>query len=28
MPAFGDTISDEEIDQLFAYVAWMRNNPR
>jgi mono/diheme cytochrome c family protein len=28
MPAFGDTISDEEIDQLFAYVAWMRDNPR
>lgn len=28
MPAFGDVISDEEIDQLFAYVLWVRDNPR
>jgi mono/diheme cytochrome c family protein len=28
MPAFGDLISDEEIDQLYAYVQWVRANPR
>lgn len=28
MPAFGDLISDEEIDQLLAYVEWVRSNPR
>ena len=28
MPAFGDVISDEEIDQLLRYVEWVRSNPR
>jgi mono/diheme cytochrome c family protein len=28
MPAYSDLISDEEIDQLLAFVEWMRANPR
>jgi mono/diheme cytochrome c family protein len=28
MPAYGDAITDEELDQLLAYVAWVRDNPR
>lgn len=28
MPAFGELISDQEIDQLLAYVEWVRSNPR
>lgn len=28
MPAFGDVLSDEEIDHLLAYVEWVRSNPR
>jgi mono/diheme cytochrome c family protein len=28
MPAYGDRISDSELDALFAYVRWVRDNPR
>jgi len=28
MPAYGALISDEELDQLLAYVEWVRSNPR
>ena len=28
MPAYGETISEDELDQLFAYVDWVRSNPR
>jgi mono/diheme cytochrome c family protein len=28
MPAYGDHVTDEQIEALLAYVAWMRNNPR
>jgi mono/diheme cytochrome c family protein len=28
MPAFGDRVSEAELDQLLAYVRWVRANPR
>jgi mono/diheme cytochrome c family protein len=28
MPAYGDLISEEELDQLLAFVEWVRANPR
>ena len=28
MPAYDGVISDEEIDQLLAFVEWVRSNPR
>ncbi len=28
MPAYGDAITDEELNQLLAYVGWVRDNPR
>jgi len=28
MPAYGDLLSDDEIDQLLAFIEWMRSNPR
>jgi hypothetical protein len=28
MPAFGDRVTDEELDALYAYVQWVRATPR